>query len=220
MLPRVTDRARSAHRAASLTVVAMLGIVLPLFAAAIVAPTPVRGATHAVEIGDGFFSPASLSVQVGDTVTWTNVDDSPHTVSSDAFDSGNLEAGQTFSFTFTAAGTFGYVCNYHDEMTASITVTDATSGSGEGAQAPASAAPAASAAAAPAAPTHADAGHDGDQPDTALPGPADGRLMAWVAPLLIGVGLVAFAFGFVPERGTVAAGRADERRRPATGWRR
>ena len=222
MLPRISVRARSTHRGASVTAVAILGIVLPLFAAAIVAPTPVRGATHSVEIGDGFFSPASLSVQVGDTVTWTNVDDSPHTVTSEAFDSGNLDAGQTFSFTFTEAGTFSYVCNYHDEMTASVTVAEAESGSGEGAQAPAAATPAASASAAPAGPatSHAAAGHEGEQPNTALPVPAGGTMMGWVAPLLIGIGLVAFAVGFVPGRGTVVAAPTSERRRSPAGWRR
>ena len=69
-----------------------------------------RSATHAIEIGDGFFSPAALTVSVGDTVTWRNVDDSPHTVTaSGAFDSGNLNGGQTFSHTFDEAGTFTYV---------------------------------------------------------------------------------------------------------------
>jgi len=153
-------------------------------------------------------------------VTWTNVDDSPHTVTgSTAFDSGNLDPGQTFSFTFTEAGTFGYVCNYHDEMTASVTVTEATSGSGQEAPAPAAATPGGSIAAAPAAASHEAAGHGGEPPDTALPKPASGTLMAWVPPLLIGVGLVALAVGFVPERGTVVAA-SSERRRPPTGWRR
>ena len=221
MLPRISDRVRSTHRAASVTAIAMLAIVLPLFAVAVMAPTRVRGATHAVEIGDGFFSPASLSVQVGDTVTWTNVDDSPHTVSSAAFDSGNLDAGQTYAFTFTEAGTFSYRCNYHDEMTAGITVAKAASGSGEGGGAPAASTPAASTAAAPAAPStpHAPADHGDEQPNTALLAPASGALMPWVPPLLIGVGLVAFAVGFMPERGTVVAG-SGERRRPPTGWRR
>lgn len=214
MLPRIVDRVRSAHRAASVTAIAMLGIVLPLFTATIVAPTPVRGATHTVEIGDGFFSPASLSVQVGDTVTWTNVDDSPHTVTSGAFDSGNLDAGQTFSFTFTEAGTFDYVCNYHDEMTASITVAEAT--------AAAAATPAASTAPAPAAPatSHEAGGHGGEQPDTALPVTGSDTVMAWVPPLLIGIGLVAFAVGLLPHRGTLMPASADHQRPPTAGWHR
>ncbi len=192
MLPRTIGRFRFAHRLAALGATAML--VLPAVAAT-VSPTPVRGATYTVEIGDGFFSPASLSVAVGDTVTWTNVDDSPHTVTSAAFDSGNLDAGQSFSFTFTEAGTFDYVCNYHDEMTASITVAEVV------AAAPAAATPAASTAAAPAAPSAShEGGHTGSQPDTALLEPASGTLPAWVAPLLIGLGLVAFAFGVVPQR--------------------
>src|SRR5918992_217092 len=92
--------------------------------------SPVRAAAHAVEIGDGFFSPASLTVSVGDTITWTNGDDSPHTVTGSAFDSGNLDAGQTFSFTFEEAGTFAYACQYHDEMVGTITVVAGSAGSG------------------------------------------------------------------------------------------
>jgi plastocyanin len=189
--------------------IAFLGLVLPVLAS----PTLVRGATHTVEIGDGFFAPASLTVAVGDTVTWTNTDDSPHTVSSGAFDSGNLNAGQRFSFTFTEAGTFGYVCNYHDEMTATVTVAEAI--------APAAASPVASAAAAPAASStsHDAAAHSGQQPDTALPEPAGETVAAWIAPMLIGVGLVALAVGVLPQR--AAAATSASRQAPQTGgWRR
>jgi plastocyanin len=66
---------------------------LPLVGTSTGLTSSVRGATHAVEIGDGFFSPASLTVAVGDTITWMNGDDSPHTVTGGAFDSGNLDAG-------------------------------------------------------------------------------------------------------------------------------
>jgi hypothetical protein len=58
-------------------------------------------------------------------VTWTNNDDSPHTVTAanGPFDSGNVDPGGTFTFTFTQAGTYGYVCRYHGEMQATIIVT-------------------------------------------------------------------------------------------------
>ena len=192
--------------------IAILGLVLPLLSV----PTPVRGATHVVEIGDGFFSPATLTIAVGDTVTWTNTDDSPHTVTAGgAFDSGNLDAGQSFSFTFSQAGTFGYVCQYHDEMSATITVAAAA--------APAVTTPAASEAAAPASPpaSHQQGGsHAGEQPDTALPQPAVGTMAAWIAPLLIGVGLVAFAVGVLPQPGAVPEASSRRRERQIGGWRR
>jgi hypothetical protein len=164
---------------------------------------------------DGSFSPATLTITAGDTVTWTNDDDSPHTVTSAAFDSGNLDAGATFSFTFTEPGTYAYVCSYHDEMQATIVV--------EPASAPAPAAPTQAPAASQGASGTAGGGgtaaghapgHGDAQPDTALPVPA--QLNDVLAPLLIGLGLVALAFGLVPmarpRRTTVAARTA--------GWRR
>ena len=70
------------------------------------------------------FSPASLTVAAGTTVTWTNKDSVTHTVTSDsgAFDSGNLAPGGMFSFTFKQAGAYKYHCAIHTYMTATITV--------------------------------------------------------------------------------------------------
>ena len=79
---------------------------------------------ESVEIADFAFSPAELTVPAGTTVTWTNNDSAPHTVTSDdgAFDSGRLDEGDTFEFTFEEAGTFAYHCDFHPNMTATITV--------------------------------------------------------------------------------------------------
>jgi plastocyanin len=182
----------------------------------LLAPPPTLGVEHAVEIGDSVFSPASLTIGVGDTVTWRNADDRPHTVTSNdgAFDSGNLDEGQGFSFTFTEPGTYTYRCDYHADMQATIVVEAASapaSASGgstaSGTDAPATGDGAADAAAAPHAP-----GHDAGQPDTALQPPIS---LAWIAPLLIGLGLVAFAFGLVPP-----AREAVRERSRSAGWRR
>jgi len=67
------------------------------------------------------FIPESLTVKVGTTVTWVNQDGYIHTVTSGTspsersglFDSGNLNGGETFSFTFDKAGTFDYFCIPH-----------------------------------------------------------------------------------------------------------
>ena len=195
----------AAHRA-----LAAIGLVL---AAAIIAPlavaSPILAAEHSVAVTDGAFGPATLTIAVGDAVTWTNTDDSPHTVTAEggAFDSGNLNEGLSFSFTFTEAGAYAYVCSYHDEMRATIVVEDAA----------APAAPSSTNAAPSTAPAtdtaNTDGGHAAGQPDTALPAPAE--IAAWLAPLLIGLGLVAFAFGHFPLRGMPVA----EKRR-TTGWRR
>ena len=82
------------------------------------------GGSSAVSIADFAFSPQTLTVPAGTTVTWTNNDGAPHTVTSTdgpstsaqttgVFDSGNLGSGQTFSFTFDKPGTFYYVCTLH-----------------------------------------------------------------------------------------------------------
>jgi len=193
---------------------AAIGLV---FAAAVVAPLAAapttRAAEQSVAVTDGAFGPATLTIAVGDTVTWTNTDDSPHTVTAEggAFDSGNLDEGLSFSFTFTEPGTYTYVCNYHDEMRATIVVEAA---SAPAAPSTTNAAPSAAPATAPATDAaHAGEGHAAGQPDTALPAPAE--IAAWLAPLLIGLGLVAFAFGLFPMRPTPVT---QEQR--TTGWRR
>lgn len=79
-----------------------------------------------VEIQDFEFSPESLEIPVGTTVTWTNVGEAPHTATSDSgiFDSGRLEPGESFSITFDEAGEFSYFCAVHPRMTGSIVVVD------------------------------------------------------------------------------------------------
>ena len=73
------------------------------------------------------FSPDTMSVKVGTTVTWTNSTQAPHTVTSDSGDpdsfNGSVDSGSTFTFTFTKPGTYKYHCNIHPYMTATITVT-------------------------------------------------------------------------------------------------
>lgn len=86
-------------------------------------PTPVAGDT--VAIGDFAFAPQSLTVKVGSTVTWTNKDEEPHSVVAPggAFHSPTMGTGGTYSFTFTEAGTFDYLCGIHPFMTATVVVT-------------------------------------------------------------------------------------------------
>lgn len=79
---------------------------------------------NSVSVANFSFSPASVTVKVGTKVTWKNNDSVTHTVTADqgAFDSGDLPPGQSFSFTFTKAGTYSYHCNIHPSMTATIVV--------------------------------------------------------------------------------------------------
>jgi plastocyanin len=91
--------------------------------------TPVATATcqptnRAVSMGDNFFNPSSLTVNVGTTVTWTNNGAVNHTTTSNTslWNSGTMGPGATFSFAFNSTGTFAYHCNFHSGMTGTINV--------------------------------------------------------------------------------------------------
>jgi plastocyanin len=81
-------------------------------------------ATAEVTIASFSFRPFELRVPMGTTVTWTNRDDSPHTVvsTSGLFTSNALDTDEKFSFTFSDRGTFLYFCSLHPKMTAKIVV--------------------------------------------------------------------------------------------------
>ncbi|MFM9958878.1 MAG: plastocyanin/azurin family copper-binding protein [Phycisphaerales bacterium] len=90
-------------------------------------------ATIDVRIEDFTFIPTDININVGDTVRFTNQDFIPHTATSQTapgslvpsglFDSGDLEFGQQYSFTFTTPGTVSYYCVPHgSSMQGSITV--------------------------------------------------------------------------------------------------
>jgi plastocyanin len=70
------------------------------------------------------FNPATITVKVGSTVTWVNLDDEPHTVFSDAglFRSSALDTKEHFSFKFDKAGTYHYLCTIHPRMLGTIVV--------------------------------------------------------------------------------------------------
>lgn len=181
--------------------------------AVITLASPAAAASHEVQITDSAFATPVLTVQVGDTVTWNNVDDRPHTVTSEdgTFDSGNVDEGASFSFTFDQPGTYAYICEYHPDMRATIVVEPASTG--ETAQAAPTATPADPGSATPAPTGHTDDhAAAGSQPDTALPGPAS---IPVAALLLWGLGLIGLAVGLMPSRATTALVP-----RPRGGWRR
>jgi plastocyanin len=77
-----------------------------------------------VTIQNFAYDPATITVHVGDTVTWTNKDSVNHTVTADngEFSSDPLGQGATFSFTFTKAGSYPYHCTIHPYMTGTVVV--------------------------------------------------------------------------------------------------
>jgi plastocyanin len=72
------------------------------------------------------YQPTSISIKKSQTVLWTNNDTTLHTVTSSdspkAFDSGNMNAGASYQFTFNNDGTFKYTCIYHSWMQGTVTV--------------------------------------------------------------------------------------------------
>jgi plastocyanin len=88
------------------------------------APATVAKGPAAVEISGFAFAPAALSVPVGTKVTWTNRDEEPHTVVGSGLHSTVLgNAGSSYSYTFTKAGTYDYNCSIHPFMHGTVTVT-------------------------------------------------------------------------------------------------
>lgn len=85
-----------------------------------------KSAMVEVKIDNFSFSPATVTVAAGTTVTWTNRDDIPHTVvdtgDPKAFKSKVLDTDEKFSFTFGKPGTFVYFCSIHPKMIGKIIV--------------------------------------------------------------------------------------------------
>jgi len=77
-----------------------------------------------IEIKDKKYAPAKLTIKAGQTVVWTNRDDSDHTIIADdgSFKSGDLSPGESFKFTFKKKGKFKFHCKYHPREKGEITV--------------------------------------------------------------------------------------------------
>jgi plastocyanin len=77
-----------------------------------------------VVVKDFMFMPTPLTVKAGSTVTWTNMDDEPHTVVSDTglFKSGGMDTNESFSFKFDKPGTYHFTCSIHPRMVGTIVV--------------------------------------------------------------------------------------------------
>ena len=82
-------------------------------------------------ISDFKFTPGTITVHVGDTVTWTNNGPTNHTATANdgSFNTGTLKKGQSASHTFTKTGTFAYICAIHPFMKGTIVVDASTSSS-------------------------------------------------------------------------------------------
>lgn len=82
-------------------------------------------ASQNVQIKGFDFSPSTITIKKGDTITWTNADSASHTITSDSgseLSSSTLSNGAKYSHTFNTAGTFSYHCSFHPSMKATVIV--------------------------------------------------------------------------------------------------
>ena len=96
-----------------------------LFIAAASTATAADSPDHAqIVIKDFMFAPMTSTIKTGTTVTWTNKDDEPHTVTGDTalFRSGALDTGEAYSFKFDHPGTYHFICSIHKYMVGTIVV--------------------------------------------------------------------------------------------------
>jgi plastocyanin len=98
-------------------------------------PTARFASSLTVSIGDNFYSPRSVSIDVGDTVTWVNNGQAQHsaTASDGSFDTGIFGPGGSRSHTFNQAGSFDYFCTVHGSaQSGTLTVASASAAGGGG----------------------------------------------------------------------------------------
>ena len=89
-----------------------------------------KAKAHTVKIDGMVFTPATLTINPGDSVTWINNDIVEHTATAadGSFDSKMIAAGKSWKQTFKAKGDFPYVCKYHPTMKGTLKVTAASPG--------------------------------------------------------------------------------------------
>ncbi len=98
--------------------------LLTTSAAVAQSPTAATNGGSTVTIDNFVFSPMTVEVARGTTVTWVNKDDIPHVVASTAgkFKSRAIDTDGKYSFTFSEAGTYEYFCSVHPKMVGKIVV--------------------------------------------------------------------------------------------------
>lgn len=127
-----TTRGPQHSRASRLAAVALSVVIsaLPIAGVAAAASgSTSAGRTTAMSIKGYAFAMPTLNVDVGDSVTWTNLDAAPHDVTTTkaplAFKSPLLKANESWTYTFAKPGTYGYVCSVHPNMVASVVAAPA-----------------------------------------------------------------------------------------------
>src|SRR5215203_3761021 len=109
--------AASPRHAAGLALAAATLLALTMLASGVA-----FAADRSIEMRDFAFSPGSVEIRVGDTVTWTNRDSVEHNATDGSFDTGLLRQGESASIRFDAPGTYAFLCEPHPSMTGTVVV--------------------------------------------------------------------------------------------------
>jgi plastocyanin len=108
---------------------AVLAIMVPALMFAAPGMPQAHAAGHAITMANYAFSPASETITVGDSVTWTNTDQAPHNITTTSaptsIQSPTLTTGQSWSYTFATPGSYSYICSIHPDMRATLVVRPA-----------------------------------------------------------------------------------------------
>jgi plastocyanin len=109
-------------------VTALLAAALSELTAAGEAVVAAAASPATIDIDNFAFTPPTLTVTAGTTVTWKNEDDSPHRIGdkNGTFKSAALDTDDTFSHTFAAPGEYPYICTIHPYMVGKIVVKPAS----------------------------------------------------------------------------------------------
>lgn len=125
VIDRIIVKFENMKRFAIIALVLVGALVLggcSLYGGSSTSTSPSAVDTNAINIQNFAFSPATITVKKGTTVTWTNNDSAPHQIKSATFNSSQLNKGQTYSFTFNDTGTFDYSCAIHPSMLGKIII--------------------------------------------------------------------------------------------------
>jgi plastocyanin len=114
---------RSARLALAALALSALGAITCADAGARHTPSDARATSHEVTMRAVSFGPRDLTVRVGDTVVWHNVDIVKHNaVRRELFDTGELAPGEKYAWVAPDTGTYRYQCTIHQRMRGRLTV--------------------------------------------------------------------------------------------------
>ena len=116
---------RQNKKAVLLSVLIILNFCLAAWGDDMARAAAARERQNKIEIKDFMFNPSTITVKSGDTVTWINHDEEPHTVVSvekQFKKSSALDTNDEFTITAGAPGTYTYFCSVHPKMTGTIVV--------------------------------------------------------------------------------------------------